>query len=75
MISPTPCPDLFTDYIVASPGLVPEIFRCEDAWAAAHDDLGARVTLTAGGRDCRTASADQPPASSRAFMVSSELPR
>jgi len=41
-------PDLFTDYIIASPGLVPENFRLEEAWAAKHKDLRARVLLTAG---------------------------
>ena len=44
-------PTLFTDYILASPALPEEIFRMEAAWAANHDDLRARVLLTAGERE------------------------
>jgi predicted alpha/beta superfamily hydrolase len=41
-------PGLFSDYIIASPGLPAGIFRMEAAWAEAHDDLPARVLLSAG---------------------------
>jgi predicted alpha/beta superfamily hydrolase len=44
-------PELFTDYIIVSPGLMPENFRLEEAWAAAHSDLTARVLLTVGERE------------------------
>lgn len=44
-------PTLFTDYIIVSPGLPEEIFRMEAAWADNHDDLPARVLLTAGERE------------------------
>lgn len=43
-------PDLFTDYVIASPGIPDgEIFRLEQAWADIHDDLPARVMIAAGG--------------------------
>jgi predicted alpha/beta superfamily hydrolase len=44
-------PDLFTDYMIISPAVPPEIFRMEAEWNAAHDDLPARVLLTAGERE------------------------
>lgn len=44
-------PDLFTDYIIASAGLLPESFREEELWAAGHKELHARVLLTAGERE------------------------
>ncbi len=44
-------PELFTDYIIASPGLLPENFREEELWAAEHKDLHARVLLTAGEKE------------------------
>ena len=44
-------PELFTDYIIASPGLLPENFREEEAWAAGHKELHARVLLTAGEKE------------------------
>jgi uncharacterized protein len=44
-------PDLFTDYVIVSPGLPEEMFRMEAAWAAAHPDLRAQVLLTAGERE------------------------
>jgi predicted alpha/beta superfamily hydrolase len=44
-------PELFTDYIIASPGLFPDNFRKEEAWAAEHKDLHARVLLTAGEKE------------------------
>ena len=43
-------PELFTDYVIASPGLLPENFREEELWAAGHKELHARVLLTAGER-------------------------
>ena len=44
-------PELFTDYIIASPGLLPENFREEELWAAKHKELRARVLLTAGEKE------------------------
>jgi uncharacterized protein len=44
-------PDLFSDYVIVSPGLPEEIFRMEAAWAEAHSDLRAQVLLTAGERE------------------------
>jgi predicted alpha/beta superfamily hydrolase len=44
-------PRLFTDYLIVSPGLPEEIFRMEAAWAEHHDDLPARVLLTAGEKE------------------------
>jgi predicted alpha/beta superfamily hydrolase len=44
-------PDLFTDYIIASPGLMPGNFRLEEAWAKGHSDLRARVLLTSGEKE------------------------
>jgi predicted alpha/beta superfamily hydrolase len=44
-------PELFTDYIIASPGLLPENFREEELWAADHKELRARVLLTAGEKE------------------------
>jgi predicted alpha/beta superfamily hydrolase len=44
-------PELFTAYIIVSPGPAEEIFRMEAAWANAHDDLPARVLLTVGEKE------------------------
>lgn len=44
-------PDLFSDYVIVSPGLPEEIFRMEAAWAETHADLQAQVLLTAGERE------------------------
>lgn len=42
-------PELFTDYVIVSPGIgASTIFDMEKAWAAEHDDLQANVLLTAG---------------------------
>lgn len=42
-------PELFTDYVIVSPGIIsPKIFGLEAAWAASHDDLKAGVLLSAG---------------------------
>ena len=47
-------PDLFTDFVIVSPGLMDQaIFRLEAAWAAQHDDLKANVLLSAGEREIR----------------------
>ena len=46
-------PRLFSDYIIVSPGLPEGIFRMEAAWAETHDDLPARVLLTAGELELR----------------------
>jgi uncharacterized protein len=43
-------PELFTDYIIASPGLLPENFREEEAWAAGH-----KYPLTIAGATVRFA--------------------
>lgn len=44
-------PDLFSDYMIISPAVPPEILRMEAAWHAAHDDLPAHVLLTTGERE------------------------
>ena len=45
-------PDLFTDYVIVSPGIgARTIFDMEAAWAASHDDLKAGVLLSAGGEE------------------------
>ncbi|MDX2058105.1 MAG: alpha/beta hydrolase-fold protein [Gemmatimonadales bacterium] len=45
-------PDLFADYVIVSPGMTDQcLFRLEAAWAAGHDDLRARVFLSAGERE------------------------
>jgi predicted alpha/beta superfamily hydrolase len=42
-------PELFTDYVIVSPGIIsPKIFELEAAWAQGHDDLAANVLLSAG---------------------------
>jgi predicted alpha/beta superfamily hydrolase len=42
-------PELFTDYVIVSPGIIsPKIFELEAAWAESHDDLNATVFLSAG---------------------------
>lgn len=45
-------PDLFTDYVIVSPGMMGQsISRLEAAWAEKHGDLNARVLLSAGERE------------------------
>jgi predicted alpha/beta superfamily hydrolase len=45
-------PELFTDYIIVSPGILDSgIFKLEEAWAAAHADLSANVFLSAGDQE------------------------
>jgi predicted alpha/beta superfamily hydrolase len=45
-------PDLFTDYVIVSPGMMDQgIFRLEAAWAEQHDDLNVRLLLSAGERE------------------------
>lgn len=45
-------PDLFTDYVIVSPGMPDQgTFRLEAAWAEQHADLKARVFLSAGERE------------------------
>ena len=47
-------PDLFTDFVIVSPGMVDQgIFRLEAGWAERHDDLRARVLLSAGEKEMR----------------------
>ncbi|MFB6611797.1 alpha/beta hydrolase [Agromyces sp. NPDC056379] len=42
-------PETFTDYVIVSPGIPDgEIFRLEEAWANAHDDLPVAVQFSAG---------------------------
>lgn len=48
-------PKLFTDYVIASPGFVPDIFRREASFAGGPlaAELAARVLLTAGEKELR----------------------
>lgn len=42
-------PELFTDYVIVSPGIIsPKIFELEAAFARRHGNLDARVLLSAG---------------------------
>jgi predicted alpha/beta superfamily hydrolase len=44
-------PELFTDYVIISPGPAEEIFRMEAAQAEGRDELPARVLLTVGEQE------------------------
>ncbi len=44
-------PDTFTRYFAGSPDMPEVLFEYEQAYAAAHDDLAARLLITVGGKE------------------------
>jgi len=47
-------PELFTRYFAGSPSMWDELFDYEQQYAATHQDLSARLFMTAGGREAET---------------------
>lgn len=47
-------PEVFTRYFAGSPSMWEELFDYEQQYAATHEDLPARLFMTAGGREADT---------------------
>lgn len=44
-------PEMFTRYFAGSPTMWPQLFEYEEEYASTHEDLKARLFVTAGGRE------------------------